>query len=46
VAVTPVERLEELPQIQPADFDRQIAELNNLFGDRPDGLRLAKPRQG
>ena len=46
VAVLPVERLEELPQIEPADFDRQIAELNDLFGDRPDGLRLAKPRQG
>src|SRR3954463_1667583 len=30
---------------EPADFDRQVAELNDLFGDRPDGLKLAKPRE-
>ena len=45
-AVTTAERLEECPRIEPADFDRQVAELKDLFGDRPDGLRLAKPRQG
>lgn len=39
-------RSDEPGAIEPADFDRQVAELNDLFGDRPDGLRLAKPRQG
>ena len=44
--VPSVARSEEPTAIEPADFDRQVAELNDLFGDRPDGLRLAKPRQG
>ena len=30
--------------VEPEDFDRQVAELGDLFGDRPDGIRLAAPR--
>lgn len=44
--VPAIARTEAPAAIEPADFDRQVAELNDLFGDRPDGLRLAKPRQG
>jgi len=43
--VTAAPHVDESTKIQPADFDRQVAELNELFGDRPDGLRLARPRQ-
>ena len=46
IVTPPAIDFEQTAPTVPADFDRQVAELSDLFGDRPDGLRLAKPRQG
>jgi hypothetical protein len=41
----PVAIADDAPATEPADFDRQVAELSDMFSDRPDGMRLARPRQ-